>query len=137
MPTLPAPMQNLRILHRNEHGRAAFVFDAIEPFRPWVDRLVAELAIAGAVQRSWFEAKPRQSEAIPPGTDPSTLIETGVWLAKEGKRGLIPAYQAMMEGTTDHGGKRTKRKDQILSRLSALAQDLRKAHAAKADTAQD
>ena len=102
-----------------------------------MDRLVAELAIAGAVQRSWFEAKPRQSEAIPPGTDPSTLAETDVWLAKEGKRGLIPAYQAMMEGTTDQGGKRTKRKDQILSRLSTLAQDLRKAHAAKADTAQD
>jgi CRISP-associated protein Cas1 len=117
------------ILHRNEHGRAAFVFDAIEPFRPWVDRLIAELVITRAIQHSWFEAKAKQPDAPTPGTDPSTRADAGVWLAKEGKKGLIPAYLAMMETTDTRSGKRVKRKDQVLARLSALAQDLRQAQA--------
>lgn len=116
------------ILHRNEHGRAAFVFDAIEPYRPWVDRLVAELVLDGAVQRAWFEAKASPAEAAPPGTDPLTLPGIGVWLTRAGKRGLIPAYLAMMALTTPHGGKRVKRRDLLQADMSTLAQTLRHLH---------
>jgi CRISPR-associated protein Cas1 len=128
---------HIGILHREEHGKPAFVFDAIEPFRPWVDRLVAELAMAGKIKTSWFEGsseiagarteskvrdEPRSSESVQDDEKAAARF----WLTKEGKKAYIPAWYAMMFEKTLFNSKRIKRKDQIQFRLTRLAQYLLK-----------
>lgn len=81
------------------------MFDAIEPFRPWVDRLVASLAIEGQMKADWFRVK-----------------ENHVWLRSEGKRIFIPAWLDMIYEATLFNGRRIKRKDQVQFFLTDLAQ---------------
>ncbi|HHG83354.1 MAG TPA: CRISPR-associated endonuclease Cas1 [Bacteroidetes bacterium] len=95
------------ILHREEYNRPAFVFDAIEPFRPWVDRLVGEMALSGTIKSTWFDQQPQK-----------------VWLSKSGKKEFIPAWYKMINTATRHKGKRIKRKDQIQKLMTQLAQYL-------------
>lgn len=96
---------HIGILHRETYNRPAFVFDAIEPYRPWVDRLVAELAISGEIKSAWFEVE-----------------DDKVWLAREGKRTFIERWLGMMLEATAFRGRRIKRKDQVQLALTRLAQ---------------
>jgi CRISP-associated protein Cas1 len=142
---------HIGILHREEYGKPAFVFDAIEPFRPWVDRLVAELALAGKIKSTWFEIKdevpgprggPLAAEgavvaAAPLGVELQTLDSPRAarpspffWLSKEGKKPYISAWYAMMMAPTLFNGKKIKRKDQIQHRLTTLGQYLFKTFSA-------
>lgn len=92
------------VLHRDEYNKPSFVFDAIEPFRHWVDRLVAELVLEGELKKAWFDTK-----------------KGSYWLSKEGKRNFIPAWYRMILTTTKFTGKHIKRKDQIQYAMSQLA----------------
>ncbi len=96
---------HIGILHRENYNRPAFVFDAIEPYRPWVDRLVAELAIGGKMKKEWFKVDGKK-----------------VWLRKEGKHIFIPAWYQKINEPTNFRGKRIKRKDQIQHQMTSLAQ---------------
>ncbi len=126
---------HIGILHREEHGKPAFVFDAIEPFRPWVDRLVAELAIGGKIKSTWFEIGARD-KGLGTGLDDPLVLQQDLpldpkplplyWLSKEGKKAYIPAWYAMMLEPTLFSSKKIKRKDQIQYRLTTLAQYLMK-----------
>jgi CRISPR-associated protein Cas1 len=103
---------HIGFMHRDEYGKPAFVFDAIEPFRPWVDRLVAGLILGGAYKKTWFD------ETTAKKADQAM----GVLLTKVGKQEFIPAWQAMMMEPTLFNNKKIKRRDQIQHRLTALAQ---------------
>jgi CRISPR-associated protein Cas1 len=107
---------HIGFLHRDEYGKPSFVFDAIEPFRPWVDRLIAELVIGGKLQNSWFEQTTAKKEGG----------AIGILLSKPGKKEFIPAWIAMMLEPTLFNGKKIKRKDQIQARMTALAQQCMK-----------
>ena len=93
------------VLHREEYNRPVFVYDAIEPYRPWVDRMVAELAIGGEIKQAWFSSGKK-----------------GVWLTGPGKKVFIPAWYNVMLSTTRFQGKQIKRKDQIQAAMTQLAQ---------------
>jgi CRISPR-associated protein Cas1 len=97
------------VLHAEQYDRPAFVFDAIEPFRPWIDRLAVEMALAKKIQPAWFEEK-----------------EQGMWLAAAGKKEWIPAVNGCMEERTLFAGRRIKRRDQVQHRMTTLAQYLLK-----------
>lgn len=99
----------LGILHADDYNTPSFVFDAIEPFRPWVDRLVMESFQEKKVNADFFEQK-----------------DNGTWLSSPGKRYIIPAFHVMMNEKTDFNQKRIKREDQIRYLLNQLAQRLKK-----------
>jgi CRISP-associated protein Cas1 len=121
---------HIGILHRSEYGKAAFVFDAVEPFRPWLDQVVAELVLSGQVGSAWFEPRPADAPPPPPDAEADsdvperTCAGPAPWLSKAGKQVLIPAWLAALNAATPVGGKKIKRRDQIQDRLSALAQHL-------------
>lgn len=56
----------LGILHADEYKKPTFAFDLIEPFRPWVDALIAQLCREGLLEGKHFTPK-----------------ENGFWLSKE------------------------------------------------------
>jgi len=98
------------ILHAEGYKRPALVFDAIEPFRPWVDRLVADMALQDNITSDFFEESDTE----------------GIWLAKSGKKVFIPHFYEMMNEATLFNNKRIKRKDQVQHLLTTLAQYLLK-----------
>ncbi len=97
----------LGILHRMNHGQAAFVFDAIEPYRPWVDALAAKLTQQERDWRSWFREE-----------------EGRFWFLKMGKRTFIEAWEKYFEEKVDWEGRRMRRKTHVQTNLSVLAQEL-------------
>jgi CRISPR-associated protein Cas1 len=98
------------ILHAEGYKRPALVFDAIEPFRAWVDRLVADMALHDQISDELFEENSAGA----------------IWLAKTGKKVFIPAFYEIMNEPTLFNRKRIKRKDQVQHLLTALAQYLLK-----------
>lgn len=115
---------HIGFLHREEFGKTAFVYDAIEPFRPWVDRLVVDLVMQGHVRHTWFEE--REPEPPPEGgvTPKAPALKRVYWLSREGKKAFIPAYFRMLNERTDFQRRRIRRRDQVQARLTALAQAL-------------
>lgn len=99
------------ILHAEGYSRPALVFDAIEPFRPWVDRLVTDMALHDAISAGAFEQDNNGG---------------GVWLTKSGKKVFIPAFYNMMNEATLLNNRRIKRRDQVQRLLTELAQYLLK-----------
>lgn len=112
---------HIGFLHREEYGKPAFVFDAIEPFRPWVDRLVVDLLMAGKVKSTWFEI--RQPELVT-AEIAEKKKRPQYWLSREGKKAFIPAYFKMLNERVNYQNRRIKRKDQIQLRLTNFAQYL-------------
>lgn len=98
---------HIGLLHREDYDRPAFVFDAIEPFRPWIDRLVVDMALKDEVLAAHFEK-----------------TKEGVTLAKEGKKIYIPRVIDYMNERTLFNGRRIKRKDQVQHLLTSFAQYL-------------
>lgn len=94
----------LGVLHEEEYNRPAFVFDAIEQFRPWVDRLVAELAIEGEIGSDWFRKK-----------------DNGIWLRGKGKKNFIEAWYEMINTPAEYKGRNIKNKDLIQALMRTLA----------------
>lgn len=78
------------ILHADQYRNPTFVYDMIEPFRPWVDRLLFEECLAGNVQPHFFEQK-----------------DGGIALSKAGKAYLIPRYNEWLHATRQTEARRT------------------------------
>jgi CRISPR-associated protein Cas1 len=102
---------HIGMLHRDEYNTPSFVFDCIEPFRPWADKLLIEQTLAHQLHETWFEK-----------------TNEGIVLAKEGKKNVIPAFFDYMNERTYFNHKRIKRKDQIQHLATTLAQQLLKQH---------
>jgi len=94
------------LLHINRHDKAVLTFDHIEPFRPWVDRMVIELFIQKFDNETHFEED---------GTGQ-------MHISTEGRKTLITSFFDMMEQRSYLNGMRIKRKDHI-HHLSAMLVD--------------
>jgi CRISP-associated protein Cas1 len=100
----------LSIMHDDKYATRSFVFDAIEPFRPWVDKLILELFMQNQLPDDCFE--PYEAG--------------GISLSKKGKAVIIPAITNYLAEKNLFNGKKIKRKDQVQFYLTALAQYLLK-----------
>ncbi len=65
----------LGLLHADDYNKPTFVYDLIEPFRPWVDRLLLNSILANEISEAYFMEK-----------------NQGYWLSKPGKRYFIPLF---------------------------------------------
>jgi len=71
---------HLGILHADEYDRPTLSYDLIEPFRPWLDRLIVENILGAKVTSDCFET-----------------IEEGIYLNNNGKRWLIPEFNQWLQ----------------------------------------
>lgn len=98
------------ILHIDDYNARSFVYDSIEPFRPWIDRKAIELFMKRKLdESSGFET-----------------TEYKCMVAQPIKRIIIECFIEMMEDKTYFNGKRVKRRDQIQHLHTKLAQYLLK-----------
>ncbi|HHB80025.1 MAG TPA: CRISPR-associated endonuclease Cas1 [Saprospiraceae bacterium] len=84
------------IMHADQYNRPSFVYDLIEPFRPWVDRLLIDLCLYGQLDESHF---------IKQGS--------GFHLSKAGKSVVIPAFNDFLEDRRQFEQKRMTNKNHI------------------------
>ncbi|MFN8243895.1 MAG: CRISPR-associated endonuclease Cas1 [Ferruginibacter sp.] len=103
---------SMGILHINRHARPALAFDHIEPFRPWVDKLVMELFMSGFAGPDNFTAATPEGDAYS--------------FTSAGKRKLVERYFMFMEERSYLLGKRIKNKDHIHYLSSELVTALKK-----------
>lgn len=66
------------VLHLTKY-KESLVYDCIEPFRPIIDRLLIKLCKQTSLRQNHFTAK-----------------NEGVWLSKEGKKIILPAYADLL-----------------------------------------
>lgn len=95
------------ILHADVYNKPTLVFDAVEPFRHYIEETVFKLFSGRKVTSSMFD-----------------VIEEGFFLNGEGRRLLISAYFRKMSGITGYKRKRVKIETAIELRLSALAKTI-------------
>ncbi len=89
----------LGVLHADRHGdHPTLVFDFIEPYRAWADRVAIQLAESGVFDEDSFE----------PDAD-----ERGLWLSRTGKNAVIDAMLTFMETASEHRGRQIKHRVQL------------------------
>ncbi|MFD2520364.1 CRISPR-associated endonuclease Cas1 [Emticicia soli] len=86
----------LGILHADQYDKPTLSYDLIEPFRPWVDRLVVENVLADKIKPDFFESK-----------------QGGIWLAQKGKQFLIPLLNTFLAESGELENNRAIRKNHI------------------------
>lgn len=100
---------HLGIFHADEYNKPVLAFDFIEPFRPWVDRLLLEQYLAHRVPAAFFTRRK----------------EYGVILNKEGKAFLIPCFNEWLRSERLWGGKKTSVRNHIYQLAGRFANKLR------------
>lgn len=95
--------------HADNYNRKSLVFDLIEPYRIWVDRVVVKLIAGRKVKKSYF--------------DP---IPGGVSLNEEGRKLLISALNEFLEKPIRYRGRNIKRRNIIQFDCHQLANSLLK-----------
>ena len=98
----------LGFLHVDDYLKTTFVFDAIEPFRPWVEALLVETIIAQPKQQAYFEQ-----------------VDGGIRLNKAGRKFYIPRFNAYFEQVIEVNQQRLSRKNHIYYFLGHFAQTLK------------
>lgn len=96
------------MLHAEEYDRPALAFDLIEPFRPWVDALVAALCREDALDITQFEPR-----------------DGGWWVGKTAKAVLIPRFNDFLETELAADGETRAVRNHIHAFAGALADDIR------------
>lgn len=97
----------LGILHADQYGdRPSFVFDAIEPYRPWADEVAVRLTLDGRLHESDFEPDPD---------------ERGLWLGSTGKTAVIDAMLDHLQTPVPYDGRAVRRSAQIDLDVQKLA----------------
>lgn len=99
---------HLGILHADEYNKPNLAFDLIEPFRPWADRLLIEMCMDKHLKESFF-----------------TKNQYGIFLNKEGKAFIIPAFNDFMRSTTTYLHQESTVKNHIYFTAGRLAQRIR------------
>lgn len=94
-------------LHRDMYQKPSLVFDMIEPYRPWVDRLLMQLCFERKYQVHHVEE-----------------IEGGVQINKIGKKILISSFNDFMEQRVPIGGRRLRRSNYIFRFTGEFSQYL-------------
>ena len=98
---------HLGILHADEYDRPTLSYDLIEPFRPWLDRLIIESIIGVKVTTDYFET-----------------IEKGIYLNNNGKRWLIPRFNEWLQQPVRWQKKQLTREAHIFHRAAMLAKTI-------------
>lgn len=98
---------HLGILHSDEYDRPTLSYDLIEAFRPWIDRLVVESLLKGEIDPGFFET-----------------VEGGIFLASNGKRFLIPHFNAWMLVQVRLEGSQMTREAHIFRAAALLAKTI-------------
>ena len=96
------------IMHADEYNRPSFVYDLIEPFRPWVNRLLIDLCLYGQLDESHFVAE-----------------GSGFYLSNSGKSLVIPAFNDFLEDRRQFEQKRMTNKNHIHRFAGNLATHLK------------
>jgi CRISPR-associated protein Cas1 len=97
----------LGVLHADRHGdHPTLVFDFIEPYRPWADKVAVQLAESGVFDEDSFE----------PDAD-----ERGLWLSRSGKNAVIDAMLTFMESPSGYQNRQVKHRVQIDLNAQQLA----------------
>lgn len=91
------------LLHVDFYNRPTLVFDLIEPVRPVVDRIWIDLILSGDVLEEHFVRK-----------------DQGFWLAKKGKRLIIPSFNKFLHQRIKVGDVVKRFKDHIYEEANAL-----------------
>lgn len=98
----------LGIFHADEYNKPTFTYDLIEPFRPWVDRLLIESCLQGKMKRAYFENKNK-----------------GIWISKKGKQFLIPTFNDWIAKNRLFDHKRLSTKNHLHRFAGLFAQKLK------------
>lgn len=98
---------HLGYLHVDQYGKPAFVFDLIEPFRPWVDLGLVKACLDKRLQRSFFDDN-----------------EQACTLNAAGRRFIISFFNELMQERVSFEGRRLRRKNHIYRFAGSFAQML-------------
>jgi CRISPR-associated protein Cas1 len=98
----------LGLLHADEHKKPTLSFDLIEPFRPWVDRLLVEQCVEGQLKKSFF-----------------TKNQYGLFLNKDGKAFIIPLFNDFLRQEREFLGQTSNIRNHIYFMCGRLAQRIR------------
>lgn len=100
----------LGIFHANGYNSLSFVFDFIEPYRPWADLMAIQLILNSKINTSHFD-HPK------PGK---------VWLNEDGKAVAVPAFNEMLYKPVPFKSKNISRIQVLEADAHAFAQMLLK-----------
>jgi len=98
---------HLGILHADEYDKATLSFDLIEPFRPWVDRLLLEQFLTDRVVLTFFDQR-----------------NAGWFLNSSGKQFFIPLFNDWLEEPCRYRGLQSSRRLQIYREAGQLARQI-------------
>lgn len=98
----------LGILHSDEYKKPTLAFDLIEPFRPWIDHLLAEQALLNTIQNNHFSHN-----------------QHGITLNKHGKAFLIPLFNDFMRSPKKWLDKEVTVQNHIYHLAGQLSQRIR------------
>jgi len=94
------------LLHTDNYNKKSFVFDMIEPFRPYIDEVVIKLITTRQIKQAYFDE-----------------IPDGYILNKAGKQILIPAVNDFFEESIRYRGRNIQRKHTIQYECHRIAND--------------
>ncbi|MEM6966361.1 MAG: CRISPR-associated endonuclease Cas1 [Bacteroidota bacterium] len=99
---------HLGILHADEYAKPTLAFDLIEPFRPWVDRIIIEEIFLKKMKTEYF-----------------TSNQFGIFLNKHGKAWLIPRFNEWLHQPRKFLNREATTKNHIHHLAGLLAKRIR------------
>jgi len=99
---------HLGFLHADEYDKPTLTFDLIEPFRPWIDRLLVQLCFEGKMKEAFFARN-----------------QYGIFFNKEGKGMIIPAFNDFLRSKRSYLGQESTVRNHIFFMAGRLAQRIR------------
>jgi CRISPR-associated protein Cas1 len=99
---------HLGLLHADEYRKPVLAFDLIEPFRPWVDRLLTETCFLQLLESSYV-----------------TKNQYGLFLNQEGKAYVIPLFNDWLRSVRRYQGRDSTVRNHIYGLAARLAQRIR------------
>ena len=107
-------------LHADNYNKLSLVFDVIEKYRIWAEQNILNMFSKKQLKKTMFDK-----------------IANGYNLGDEGKKTLLPAFNAFLDGQIRHKGRNIRRRDVIQLDLHAFAQELLSTIKNKDDTKKD
>lgn len=98
----------LGFLHADEYRKPTLAFDLIEPFRPWIDRLLVQSCLRGEVKKEFF-----------------TKNQFGLFLNKAGKAYFIPLFNDFLRSERTYFNQESNVRNHIYFLAAKLAQRIR------------
>lgn len=99
---------HLGILHTDEYNKPVLVFDLIEAFRPWVDRLLVEECLISNLEAQFFSKN-----------------QFGLFLNKKGKAYIIPLFNDYLRTQRRYFQRDSTVKNHIYGLAARLANRIR------------